>query len=142
MSSKRTFSKHSSNESYFWQFASQTCGRAHAFAMAYIHGYMQAHETFLACQRGKKHMFHSSWCSLSLTNFSIHRLMFFVLSGFLFLDTNCVCVSVIVYTHEMCVSLCVSVLHVQCRVVVVVALFVFYNLIGCFTRQLIQFRKR
>lgn len=109
---------------------SQTCGSTRTLIPKCKH--TKHTKLFWRVNEGKKHMFHSSWCSR--TNFSIHRLMFFVLSGFLFLDTNCV--SVIV-----CVWVCEWVLHVQCHAAVIVALFVFYNLIGCFTRQLIQFQK-
>lgn len=104
MSSKRTFSKHFSNGSWFWQF------RRHAGAYALAHSHTRSKHKHVSKQtnffgmstREKTHV----PFIMTFTNFSINRLMFFVLSSFSFLDTSTFSLShsVVVYTNEMCVS--------------------------------------
>lgn len=84
------------NESCFWQFHRH----AGAHALAYIHICKRMRNFFGVPTREKTHVPFIMMFSL---NFSIHRLMFFVLSGFLFLDTNCASVPV-----------CDCVLHTKC----------------------------
>lgn len=81
----RTFRKHSSSPCMKVAFDNSTDMREHTHKLS--HTYMQANaKLFWRANEGKTHVPFIMMFSL---NFSIHRVMFFVLSGFLFLDTNC-----------------------------------------------------
>lgn len=77
----------------------QTCGSTSTRNRNRIHKCKRMRNFFGVPTREKTHV---PFIMMFPLNFSIHRLMFFVLSGFLFLDTNCASASVIVLANEMC----------------------------------------